>query len=541
LRTLHPDEIISIPPRDAVKKQESGNYADALSENQHIMRRLFFIMLLSTTTLTNGVCSFTFIAGKHKEKQKIIEPILIHGIPVDSLFRVMQLMVYSNPDSVEMLASEALKEVQEGGHIDWQITMLNTLGIAHSIQSDYISAYEYCRQALNLAIQTNDTLSKGDTYNNLGGINFLTRNFHDALDNYLEAKHNYELSGNTDEIVGIDCNIGGIYLELNKAEKSLPHFYNAYNGFIHLNDSIGLTVVLNHMGFAFLKMDRIDSAIYYVDKSLQLSSAINDRYYMSHSFKLKADIAAHKNDYSNAVKLYHKSMAEGKKINNNSIICDANLGLSRAYLNMKMTDSSFYHAKLVLGFDDHADNNSFKQEAHDILSQLYEMTGDYKKSLEHYKLSEEIMLKMSDQSNLHQVYNLEIKRLGKEMEMQQLEIERHILLLGKRNSAIIIIILFFITVITILILIFSKIKHKQTARMNETLLKHAEERARAALDAELQERKRLGMELHDGIGPLISLAQFNVTALTEKPTFLPQENPGSPKAWSIRSMKCSGR
>jgi signal transduction histidine kinase len=51
--------------------------------------------------------------------------------------------------------------------------------------------------------------------------------------------------------------------------------------------------------------------------------------------------------------------------------------------------------------------------------------------------------------------------------------------------------------------------------MNDLVIKHIEDRAKSAFDAEIFERQRLGQELHDGIGPLLSLSKLNITALIE--------------------------
>ncbi|MDV7397441.1 hypothetical protein RZS08_38925, partial [Arthrospira platensis SPKY1] len=93
-------------------------------------------------------------------------------------------------------------------------------------------------------------------------------------------------------------------------------------------------------------------------------------------------------------------------------------------------------------------------------------------------------------------------------------------LINQRNNTIYIIILVaFVILISITTMYFfyaSKVKAEQQQKINEANIRATEERSKVALDAEIQERKQLGLELHDRVGPLLSLAKLNITAIADQ-------------------------
>jgi len=58
--------------------------------------------------------------------------------------------------------------------------------------------------------------------------------------------------------------------------------------------------------------------------------------------------------------------------------------------------------------------------------------------------------------------------------------------------------------------------HRRNANLQKTILNLTEKKSRAAVEAEIQERKRIGQELHDGLGQMLSVARLNISVLQQK-------------------------
>ena len=442
---------------------------------------------------------------------------IVQNQMIDSIFEQIQSLVYSKPDSMRVLALMAYDKAIEAGHLEWQARMQGLLGISYALESEYLKARQHFHNALELAVKSGNHKSLGDAYNNLGGIDFVTSNHKDALENYLEAIRNYESGGYHEKVTDIHINIGGLYLKLKNTEKALYHLKKAYQQFILLDNKIGQSMVLNHIGQAHLENEQIDSAMYFVNQSIQMSKEIQNHYTLTSAYNTKGTILFHSGHYNEALDFFDRCIEIALIIYNTDMISSAYLGMSKTYLKQQDEKKSLEYANLAFELAENINAPQILSSAHQQLAEIYQQLGNFEMSLHHFKAADEIKMKISDQSKLHQIYNLEINRLSKDKEIQRLEIERQNLLLSQRNSVIVIISLLFTAVIVSLILVFSRIRQRQKIKLNEAILIHSEERSKAALDAEIQERKRLGLELHDGVGPLLSLAKLNVTALIEKP------------------------
>lgn len=442
---------------------------------------------------------------------------------IDSIFNCMKTLIYLNPDSTRRLALQTLVIADQQNLIEWKIILLNLIGVSYSIQSNFYKALEYHHLALDLSLKSNIPERTGDTYNNIGGINYYTRDHKDALENYLEAVHYYELAGLPNKVATAHANIGVLSIELNNIEKSLFHLRSGLTVFTKLNDSVRLCEAYYQMGIAFLNNDQTDSATYFVEKSIDMALQTQNFYNLSYSYKVKADILLRIYRPDEAIEYYNRSKKIAEKIDNKNLIGNAYLGLAKTFLAIKLYHIALINANKALEIADSSNDIKDKLDVNILLSQIFEKTGNFEKSLKYYKSADEINLKIYDQSKLHQIYNMEIMQLSKDKEIQRLEIERQHLVLSRRNLMMLFLLLLSATIIIFIILSYyfyvNKIKQAQKIKMNQALLKYTEERSKAALEAELQERKRLGIELHDGVGPLLSLTRMNVAAMLTKKKF----------------------
>jgi signal transduction histidine kinase len=64
----------------------------------------------------------------------------------------------------------------------------------------------------------------------------------------------------------------------------------------------------------------------------------------------------------------------------------------------------------------------------------------------------------------------------------------------------------------------------QKARLQSALIDIRESRSRAAVEAELKERNRIGQELHDGLGQMLTIVKLNMGVLKKKTQQLDSKN-----------------
>jgi signal transduction histidine kinase len=363
-----------------------------------------------------------------------------------------------------------------------------------------------------------------NAYSNLGNVNLLSGNYKVALEYFLEAKNIYESNVNTFMVAALHNSIGTLYEDLNNLEKAFENYKLAYQGFMICNNLAGIGISQNNIGSAYLKANQPDSSLLYYDRAIQNEVLSDDQYSLYYSYEGKANVYFSLGDYSQALDYYEKSKIIAFNLNNKSQFANANLRLANVYIKLGQINKATDFATQAL-----IDANAIKdikliQMSHEVYSALFETSGDYEKSLDHYKVAINIKLKLINESELHHIYNTEISQLSKDKEIQKLEIERQQLLLSQRKYSLVLILIISLSVIIIMLLAYylylNKIRNEQKVKMKDLIVKHIEDRSKNAFDAEVQERKRLGLELHDGVGPLISLAKLNITALIENPEML---------------------
>lgn len=480
------------------------------------------LLIISTLLMQFNVLADIFFMNGQK-RQSNVSSIIIDGQPVDTLFKKMQDLVYSNPDSARILADNVLKKLDDN---EWQIRILNLIGTTCVVQSNHFQAFESYHKALKLSIQSNNPERIGDSYNNLGVLNLSIKNNKDALENFLAAIQNYELASIPDKINVIHCNLGILYLDLSNVEKAFYHFHRSQNGFLDSQDSQGLAIVYSHLAASLLQVNQPDSAMFYAKLSIQVANSISDLYTSAFALTIEGNIYLKEGDFKSAEAIYKESLEISEKINSGSLITTSQLGLARINLEQNNTDKALEHAYKALEEAEITNSTELIYDVFEVLSAIYEQTEDFEKALSYYKSANNLKIALNDQSKLHQLYYMEINQLIKDKEAQLLEIEKQKLSLSRRNSLIILLGLLFIAIIIIILLIYNnhinKVKQEQAVKFNEAVVKLTEERSKAAFDAEIQERKRMGLELHDSVGPMLSLAKLNLTALLERSDLAPE-------------------
>lgn len=430
-------------------------------------------------------------------------------------------LYFNQPDSTRKIVIKALESAQTGNKPYWEARFLNLLGITYAVQSNYAQALPHFYEALSLSLELDSADLTGSISNNLGNNLKNIGNHKEGLSSYLMARHYYEKTDNKSSRAKVDNNIGILYGDLGNYVKAQTYCRQALNDFRHLGDTIGMDTSLSNLATLYLKTEMPDSALHYYQQAIELQKITGNKYNLSVALKGIGDTYLHLADYDMAMEYYQKSdhVAGEKQFSYQQT--EAKLGLSKVFLATNQTDKALAHTTRALDLARVIKLTDLEKQAHHMLSQIYIHLGDHEKSLGHFQQYHNLGQDLIDQTKIHQIYNLEIEELSRDREIQQLEIDRQRLLLSRRSTMIWLIAIASVFIISTLLFLYyiylNRIKQRQKNELSEARLRVTKEMTQAALNAEVAERKRLGFELHDGVGPLLSLAKLNVTALVKKP------------------------
>jgi len=102
----------------------------------------------------------------------------------------------SKPDTMMILALQALKLSRSIGFLKGEAISLNRVGNAYTSFGNYPKAMEVHLQALQINQKTNNLDGKQKNLNNIGIIYFAQENYRQALDYYFKAKSLAEQNNN---------------------------------------------------------------------------------------------------------------------------------------------------------------------------------------------------------------------------------------------------------------------------------------------------------------------------------------------------------
>ncbi len=438
----------------------------------------------------------------------------------DSLIQVSHSFLSINPDSSRLMALKASDYLPEGD-AQRHIRLLNLMGITYFIQTEHSKALEKYLQGLTLAMAHDDSLRIADIYNNVGIVNMRTGNYVEALDNFLKAREYYEKINDVRNMSSTSNNVGLLYADIENFDMAREQYRIANKGFIEAGDSVGLAATLSNKGSLFLKMEKPDSAFYYFYKAIDVEKRTNNRFGLSATLSETAKVYSYILDYERALEYYITSIEMARQIQYPFKQCRAQQGLAQTYLKMGESSKALKSAHEAMNIAHELGNDKLRQETHEVFSLIYEYMGDFEKSMTHFRTAVEMKEEIVNQTKLHQIYNLEIQQLSQAKEIQQLEIQRQELMLSRKNNTIVFIIVGFLMIFSGLYLLYHNHRYRQLAAHQKAILDLTEKKSRAAVEAEIQERKRIGQELHDGLGQMLSVARLNISVLQQKDAITP--------------------
>jgi|LSQX01.3.fsa_nt_gb signal transduction histidine kinase len=445
----------------------------------------------------------------------------------DSLIQRCQALIYSDPDSAFILSDNLLEHACLRQDTLLKMRTLNLKGILFDVQSKYDSALVNYHQALNLATGFGDLEQLGNISNNIGLTYWHIGSYKEALDYFFKALGYNERAGNRRERAGIVNNIGIIYGALGNLEKALEFYRQAYKGYLASGDSLGMGAALTNIGFIFLNEARPDSARDYLDQSFEIKKATRDHYGLCISLEGIARYYSEQGDLGQAWRHYQESLSLAQTIGYEYGIARAYLGFSKILLARERPVQAVSYAQKALHLARKIENNKLTYQVHFILAEIYQKQGDFRRALENQQAYMEMKEQSLNEDRLHQIYHLEllhaseknlreIEQLTHEKEIQQLEIQRKEAELQQKNLIILSAIIFLFFLVSGGVLLYIIYRYRQQAKLQKTIISLTEHRSRAAVEAEMRERRRIGQELHDGLGQMLSVARLNISAIQQK-------------------------
>ncbi|MDR8391353.1 CHAT domain-containing tetratricopeptide repeat protein [Aliifodinibius sp. S!AR15-10] len=159
--------------------------------------------------------------------------------------------------------------VQENKDVGNLVLVHNYMGLILKYQSHYPAAQEQYQKALELAIQSNDSLMIAIIHDNLGGVNRALGDYPRALEHSKQALELFNNVG-TDHNVAITLNnIGLVYNYLSMYDRAYDYFSRSLELSKTLDNTARLTTAYLNMGMVHYNLGNYDQALISYQKALE--------------------------------------------------------------------------------------------------------------------------------------------------------------------------------------------------------------------------------------------------------------------------------
>ena len=182
---------------------------------------------------------------------------------------------------------------------DDQVRLFNTLGVLYYDNGNYLQGKNYFNKALGIVESKKplDTAFAVDLQTNIATSYYHLEQFDEALAIYRKLLSYHVSSSN------IYINMGNAYLGLNKYPEALSWFRKV--------DAVKVPAVLNEMGYAEMKLQKADSAAWFLDRlkmRLQNRTGSLDELDLGINARYRADLQASQHDFMGALASLQKAI-----------------------------------------------------------------------------------------------------------------------------------------------------------------------------------------------------------------------------------------
>ena len=330
-----------------------------------------------------------------------------------SNYQVIDSLFYkSKHDSIKMKTlSSASKEL---GYLEGESYALNMLGTVYRNVSFYDKAIRYHSQANELAKKANNLELQVISLNMLGVVYRRLDVIRSALDYHKQALDLAETikrpSFDLRRSIAVSLNsMGNIYLVLKQYDLAIQQFDKSLIIEKELDNKLGLAINNQNIGYAKEEKGLLSEALENYETSLSYNNEIDSDLGRIICYNSIGKIYIKQAKYNEAYVIIKEAFDMALILNDQYYIATSYVNLGWVQLKLKRIQSAEANLKKALKIAEEFNLKTFEIEANNYLSELYEVKGNYKSSMMHFKRFVELDETISNERNLQYVSDLILK------------------------------------------------------------------------------------------------------------------------------------
>ncbi len=428
------------------------------------MKYFFFFILFSISsfgqTLEDSL--LTLISNSNSDIEKI------------SYYNSLVWNLRSNkPKKAIQYGNDAISLIQKINRPELLSKTYNYVGVVYRNKGDFTNAIMFYNQALENALKFQDSTQIAYAYNNLGGIYKIQGNSPMALDYMLKALRYFEATNNKSGIGFCTINIATLYRRENDYESALKYLNLCLDVRRELNYKHGIALALYQKALILKGKKKYHDALKAYNEVLKLFQELNDIKGIAVTYEGIGAILVDLKDYKNAKTNLTTARKLSAQVDDKQTSARTSFKLALLSALSGNKNEAFDYLQKGKELVNKLNVSSANLEGLRYETELYEILGDFKKSLELYKKytsQKDSIYSVANKekvASIQAAFNMEKEQVRREQENANLRKELHIKR-TQRFYGIIVLIL----IIMLIIIIFWKYRttSKLAAQLEEAIV-----------------------------------------------------------------------
>jgi signal transduction histidine kinase len=350
-------------------------------ENNLYLSPVRYLIVVFTFTLL----SLPGFSQKIDSLEAELKKELTDSARVRTLISLSRLYRFSDFQRSKDYANEALSIADKTNLGRTRIIAFENIGNLAALSGDYSTALRYDNQALQQSLINNDSTSIAVHFNNIANDYYDLGEYDEA---YKYFTNSYRVASARKDSLRMAIalhNVGRVFKELGQHERALEHLMLAKKMSQDIGDDEGIPYANDEIGDVRLRQHQYDSALMFLFKSLNVAREQHINELEPRTLNKIATIFVRTGEYNKALAYYDTTYRLHEKTNNRFGIAEVELGRAGVYADQKKYDQALELVNRSLAIARESNARNLEITCFQRLSQIYELKGDFKKSLDYFK------------------------------------------------------------------------------------------------------------------------------------------------------------
>lgn len=427
---------------------------------------------------------------------------------------ILHLQLYKkqirrNKDSASLHLQKAinLNKKQVNDSVKAKTLVYRIENLLHS--DKYDSVFFYADKAITMKESIKPNLMI-DMYSMLGTAFYYKSEYAKAIETHLKAEKLSDENEIEEGKARVYNNIGIAYIKLKNWRKAEEYMNKSLKICIQFNIKRGISYTLGNLGIIYKNLDKPDKAIAAYIESIKICKELNDKRAVARNYENIGALYEFKEDLNKALQYYLSSFRMAESMENKSTMASALHNIGNIYSKQGKFLSSDKNFQKSLAIAMNLNNKDVIRDNYMGLSVMYEAKGDVSRALMNRKLYENWKDSIVNESHLRAVSEFEIKYETEKKEKDILSLSaiklKNEAALEKQQSRIKNLSLSLLGLALLFGLAFIIFRQRSNNKKQQELIV-------AITDTQIEERKRIAQDLHDGVGGSLALAKNKLETL----------------------------